>query len=354
MSKLYLGNNAASLESSPHFDGYTKVVITVDEDGNAYEAGSGDTVFEVYCPWGTQAMANAILADVQGFSYRPYEATGAILDPAAELGDAVTVGGVYGGIYDQKIDFTPIMASKIAAPQDKAIDNEYPFVTAVERATNRKFADVQATLAIQSAEINAKVSQTGGDSSSFGWTLTADGFVLSSNNTDVFIANEDGVEINGKVTATSGYIGGTNGFHIKSGAIYSGDSTYSGSNGIYIGTDGIRLGSNFKVDAAGNLSANTGKFAGNVSAGSILHGGNDGTFSGSGLTASSVGTGQTSGGINTSLGYANFSNGVFAGINTAANGKFTYLTVNGTQYSLQSRSVLNAAGQAITINYLGY
>ena len=67
-------------------------------------------------------------------------------------------------------------------------------------------------------------------------------------------------EFTGKVTATSGYIGGTTGWTIKSTYIYNGKPSYSsGNSGIYIGTDGIALGDSthyVKAGKNGQLSCN--------------------------------------------------------------------------------------------------
>lgn len=67
--------------------------------------------------------------------------------------------------------------------------------------------------------------------------------------------------ISGKITAISGYIGGTNGWTIESTYIYNGKPSYSSSNtGVYIGTDGISLGDSsyyVKASKSGQLSCNS-------------------------------------------------------------------------------------------------
>lgn len=82
----------------------------------------------------------------------------------------------------------------------------------------------------------------------------------------------------GVITATSGTIGG---FTLSGSAIYTkNQSSYSGTgNGIYLGADGLRIGSKFKVDnagniTAGNITAETGTFKGNVYAKNIQSEGN--------------------------------------------------------------------------------
>lgn len=67
-------------------------------------------------------------------------------------------------------------------------------------------------------------------------------------------------EFTGKVTATSGYIGGSDGWTIKSTYIYNGKPSYtSGNSGIYIGVNGISLGDDeyfIKAHKNGKLTCN--------------------------------------------------------------------------------------------------
>lgn len=63
-------------------------------------------------------------------------------------------------------------------------------------------------LQIQSVQIEARVTKTGGTDEEFSWSLTADGFILKSNNTTVFQCNSTGVLVDGNIRATSGSVGG--------------------------------------------------------------------------------------------------------------------------------------------------
>ena len=343
-----------SFDSAPEFDGYTKVVITASEDVE-YSAGvdTGRTL-TLECPWGTQAMADNILESIRGFKYQPYTATDAILDPAAELGDGITANNVYGGIYTMSTRFGPQCRATVSAPSEEELDHEYPYVPKQERKVSRSLynlsselrvqaglisaevserkSDVESIngkLTVQAGEISAKVNRTGGSSSSFGWVLDDSSWTIQANSRDILKATKNGLEVYGKITATSGKIGG---FDIQSNYLSYNNQTWGGTNttGIYVGPSGIQLGKNFKVDASGNLTAASGTFSGYVRAGSIQYGGSNGTLSGAALKAGSVygGSGgkiagnslstfNLTGGINTSLGYADYSHGVFSGWNTA-------------------------------------
>lgn len=260
------------MDISPVFRPYSGVEIIVSED-TAYFAGDrSGRVLQIENPWGTQAQANNILASLvqSGFQYQPYTANNALVNPAAELGDAVTVNGTYSGIYKMSRNYSSLMAADIEAPQDEAIDHEFPYEPKQDRIYKREIADAQAQIRINhdsivsevsrataaegtlrssisqnATAINAKVSQTGGNNSSFGWSLTSSAFDLYSGGTRVFRCTSSGVEINGKITAKSGYIGdGASGFTIGSKFIRNGMTSLSDTshNGIYIGTDGIAMG----------------------------------------------------------------------------------------------------------------
>lgn len=193
--------------------------------------------------------------------------------------------------------------------------------------------ELTSRLDIQSGQISARVTKTGGDSSSFGWELLDDSWTVKANNTTVFKVTKSGAEVRGKITALSGKIGG---FDIQSDYLSYNNQVWNGTNsrGIYIGVNGIQCGSEangVQITPTGNLYAENGYFRGSVSAGRIDYGGDDGYFNGGGITSGSISGGYggqiyggsignyaVSGGINTSLGYADFANGVFNGWNTAS------------------------------------
>ena len=154
---VYVGDNANSVKSSPALDEITKVILFVDDE-HAYVAGNDTGRFlEVKTPWGDQQMANDLLKRVQGFSYQPYTAQGAILDPAAEIGDGVTVGVVYSGIYRQGITFGSLVRSDIEAPNEEEIDHEYPYTPKKDREYTRKFGEANSKITQTSEQISFEV-----------------------------------------------------------------------------------------------------------------------------------------------------------------------------------------------------
>lgn len=371
---VFIGRSAKGYTSTPELPKYTKVRINVDDD-SFYEAGTGDNVLELDCPWGSQQMANDILESIGEFVYRPYDTEWAKLDPAAELGDGVTINGVFSGIYVNETNFSTLMAARISAPQENAVDHEYPYKSPTDRKTTRQFAETRASLRVNAAsiqaevaareasetemraalelhaqEIAARVTQTGGDSSSFGWSLTADGFRLESSGQTVFEATKDGVNVTGQIKATSGYIGSAdNGFTITESAIYNQLSELKGTvNGVYIGKDGIALGGGkFRVDSNGQLYATDGTFTGNVYANKIQTGGDAGFVRGDQIGSGTITTANTNGYLNGGIANGYYSGDVFSGAVVATQMNAGKISVrNSREFSLYGYTV--TLGQVLT------
>lgn len=340
-----------SLNTAPETDGYSGVTIFAgqDEEGNNIEYFAGDRsgkVLEITNEWGSQAQADAIYRRIRGFRYQPYKAAGTTIDPSVEIGDAVTVADTYGGVFLRATDYRDT-TSDLEAPSNEEIEHEFqiqsPTNRQYERFTRsvrssltitatkisaeveaREAADtaIRATLSVQADAIEARVTKEGGSSSSFGWKLLNDSWTVSGNGKNIFTVDRNGAKVEGEIRATSGKIGGLD---IQKDYLSYNGQTWGGTNtwGCYIGSSGIQLGKNFKVDMSGNLTASSGRFEGTVYAGSIDYGGDAGYMSGGGISSGSiygnklvgntVTTAYTSGGINTSLGYADFSHSVANG-----------------------------------------
>lgn len=299
---------ADNLNTSPQFDSYSRVKIYLGD--NEYVTAGDDTgrTLEIDNPFGTQQMAADILAKLQGYQYQPYTADGALLDPAAEIGDGVSVGGTYGGIYQRSTTFSRLMKADIAAPEDKEINHEYKYESPTERRYSREIGEVRASLLLQNNMIEAKVDSTS-DSQSFGWQLLQDHWSVISGGQEVFRVDENGGSFAGAVVASSGQIGG---FTITASAIYSNISEFGGSQstGVYIGPDGIQLGQGFKVDSSGHLECENATVRGTIYAKDILSGNSTyGYIPGSGIDPGSIDMPrlnlQLKGGIGGGIGFNN-------------------------------------------------
>lgn len=308
MSNINLNQDMQSLEVGLKQAAITGVLLHAGQNSKGeainYLAGTDTNVLEVTVPNGTKAIAQTILDGLKkrGYRYQPFNSERTITDPAIEIGDNVTANGTKAVVMGYDITHSRLMAPTLKAPYDEEVNHEFKFETRSERNFRRESAYTRSRLSINADNIEAKVSKIDGNETSFGWRLESDHWDLFSNGTTVLHATKDGIQVKGRITATSGYIGTeSSGFEIGSRFIRNGMSSLSDTqnNGIYIGTDGISLGGGkFKVDSFGNLTASSGTFTGNVYAGNIKYGTengiNYGTMGGGGITAGSIGTGTGS------------------------------------------------------------
>lgn len=304
---ITIGNRISQLDSSKKFYPLSKVKFTLNKEGRTVQYGN-DTGREIDAnnPFanGLPPVASRWFSQsLFGLSYQPYSADGALLDPAAEIGDAASMSGVYGGIYNRKVTFSPLMKAHIEAPADEEINHEYQFETEQEREFSRTASDLRASISINAeaialevatreaadqsilsvtaTEIAAKVSkQSPTGQTSFSWSLTDSAHVWKRNGSEVMRIDGNGLtvkgngEFSGKITASSGQIGG---FTISASAIYNGISSFNAdaSSGVYLGTNGLRLGNSFRVGTDGIVKARDIELTG-----SITFKNNDGTTAG--------------------------------------------------------------------------
>lgn len=258
-----IGKEAQNVDIAEPLEPYSgvRIIVGVDEDYNELVYFAGDEsgrVLEVENPFGSQAMANAILSSIQDYSYQPLYADGALLNPAAEIGDSVAVNGVYSGIYTRATTFGTLMASDISAPTNEEVIHEFNIQTPEERKFQRLNYDIQSEFKTTASEISAKVSKNSPQGqTSFGWSLQDNQWTVFNQSGNILRATASGLEVTGKIQADEGYIGGENGFVIKASAIYNGITELNGQGerGVYLGTDGLQIGQGFIADSYGNVKA---------------------------------------------------------------------------------------------------
>ena len=158
MAPIDIGTDVIDVTTSPAYDAISRVRLVLNEE-TEYTAGddTGRTI-EIVCPWGTQAMANALLIALSGFAYQPLEATTATkADPLWELGDAVNVNGIYSQIVAMPTYFGLAYTADISAPNGEEINHEYPFVDKAQQEIKRIIAKTTASLRVDVDRIEGKV-----------------------------------------------------------------------------------------------------------------------------------------------------------------------------------------------------
>ena len=195
MDSVFLGANAASFERKGESQAISKITLVVDEE-NFYSAGD-DTGYELTadCPWATQAMADALLTAMRGRTITAYAAGSALLDISAELGDGITVNGVYSEI--GKMDITCDLMDTADVSSDVAgdVEQEYATVGSLTQTVNRVRKSV-TELIVEAGQITAHITDVQNELESQ-ITLTAES--LTSQITDT----KNGLESQIQQTTTS-------------------------------------------------------------------------------------------------------------------------------------------------------
>lgn len=153
--KTFVGLDITGFENTGKYRPVSRVTLMVDDE-NVYTAGD-DTGLELTasCPHATQEMVNALLAQLQGYQYQSFTADAANLDPAAELGDGVTVNGVYSII--SQLDDDGRGFPDISSPGEVALEEEYPSAGPMTQEFNRQLADTRSQITKTAEEIRLEV-----------------------------------------------------------------------------------------------------------------------------------------------------------------------------------------------------
>ena len=247
--KYFVGNDITSFSDNGKYKPISRVTLLVDDE-NSLTAGD-DTGMEIVasCPHATQSMVNSLLQTMKGYQYQAYEAGAANIDPAAELGDGVTVCGVYSPL--SKIIDNGRGYADISSPGEMEMEDEYPSEGYIAQEFNRKIAETRSAITKTSEEINLEIQGVDGRVSAL--QLTLDG---------VTITGSDGVtRINGgKIAANSVTATQIDATNLKvAAANITGTLTASQiqASGIYVGdlADGSSYATKTYVQNNAGLSA---------------------------------------------------------------------------------------------------
>lgn len=156
--KHYLGRKVSSFEKYNTETPVTGVRLLLDDE-NGFEAGDmNGNVWEMENPYATQEMADNILAALKGQTYTGFEAKAAMLGLDAELGDGVTVNGLYSMLGYQNLTFGPGNTSDISAPGNDEPEEEYKYVPAKQREEARNLGKTRSIITKTASDIRAEIS----------------------------------------------------------------------------------------------------------------------------------------------------------------------------------------------------
>lgn len=168
--KHYIGKRVSHIEKYDETAPISGVALLLDENNQILAGDQNGFVLDIECPYGTQAMANDILAKVRGHTYKGFRADNAPLDIGAELGDGVTVDGLYSVLAYRSVNFGPGHFSEIAAPGENELQHEYHYLTPTEKL-QRKIAGTNSRITKTAEEIMLAVSGLNGQYSELSVTV---------------------------------------------------------------------------------------------------------------------------------------------------------------------------------------
>lgn len=232
--KYYVGGDITSFADNGKYKPISRVTLLVDDE-NSLTAGD-DTGMEVIasCPHATQPMVNALLQTMKGYQYQAYEAGAANIDPAAELGDGVTVGGIYSPM--SKLSDDGRGYAGISSPGEAEMEDEYPAEGYITQEFNRKIAETRTTITKTSEEIMLKVEGIDGKYTEVkttldGLTVTDASGTTKINGSSIKTDNlyVDAANIKGTLTADQIQTGSIRVGDLKDGSNYA-TKTYVDNN----------------------------------------------------------------------------------------------------------------------------
>ena len=150
--------NITSFRNTGKSQPISGIELMVDEKNMYFAGNDNGYVMTIDCPYGTQEMANDLLAKAKGFEYQGFTAEQVILPPETELGDGVTVAGIYGMVARRSFKFTPGMTSNIEAPRELEVQHEYKYSSPQQRKTERQIAKASSTFTKTAEEITLRVN----------------------------------------------------------------------------------------------------------------------------------------------------------------------------------------------------
>lgn len=221
MDKVYLGRSIAEFSPGIASKPISKVEL-LDENGDVVASAGDDTgkTLTALHPDGTAEMARAILGKVKGYAHTGYDGGDALLNIAAEIGDAMTVAGHYVPLIAQEINFSALCASGISSPDADELDDEYPYKSPTQRQIERNMAKARSLITKTSEEIMLKVEGIDGKYTEVKTTL--DGLTVTDASGTTKI-NGSSIKTDNLYVAAANITGTLTADQIQTGSIRVGD-----------------------------------------------------------------------------------------------------------------------------------
>ena len=160
---INLGMKVKDLDIGSITSGVTTVELT-NSNGVTSRASDGEGyILKGNCEFANTAIAELCYNNVYGYTYSAFTASGARLNPAAELGDFVEIAGNQYQIYSIHWKVGPHITADISAPYEEAVEHEYTISNKSTKALQKAmgYTDRQVRGAYSYIEQTANGIKTG-------------------------------------------------------------------------------------------------------------------------------------------------------------------------------------------------
>lgn len=268
MSTITVGNNTGGFSQFPSVT-VDRVVVSTNGD-SAYYAPSGLTdsqwyamtgkIMNVTIPFGTQAIANSLLATLSATPFKPYQAECAELNPAAEIGDWVTIGGITSVIAKRVYYLDTMGTSDISADTENEVTDKYPYISDANTNVERTLEQFRSQLSVQSNKIGLVVEQVQGTD-----VIKSASIITAINDNSTVQISADKVGISGLVEFAD--LDGSRGVTVIDGSVIETDTI--ALNDIKCRGDAIEI-KDSQGNSVGSLGYETGMSGSGVTQGMAI------------------------------------------------------------------------------------
>lgn len=147
-----------------------KLIVNVektDNDTTRYEYPFGTVdgkVLEIDCPYvKSQQMAQDIYTKIAGLVYQPITIDEAVLNPALELGDGMSIQygtetPVQSAIFSFDLDWDSLFTGSVSAPDSSEVEKEFKIVNPTQQKMIRQIDKLDTEFLIQAGQIASLIS----------------------------------------------------------------------------------------------------------------------------------------------------------------------------------------------------
>ena len=164
--RINIAKSVMSYEESPESPPYGKVIIHTPDGDLSFEDSALSTykTLEISTDFSNLApnVEIFIISMIKGYKYQAYSASGAITDPAIQLGDIVVINGTTSIAASIDMDLDSLCACDISAPDGGEVFYEYQYKDETQRSLSRVQSDLSQKVSAGATYSGTSIDDTNG------------------------------------------------------------------------------------------------------------------------------------------------------------------------------------------------